>query len=407
MDKLIRNNWFLKLISFLVALMLYAIVALPENQASNGVSSQQANGVDTIENVELVAYYDEEKYIVSGLPETVNVHLDGSSTQVFMTKIQRDFEVYVDLEDLNVGTHVVRVKHRGLDDGLTVSIQPETVTVTIEEKVSKNFPVDIDFLNEDRLPEGYNAEDPIVTPTTVTLIGSERQLNEVAYVRGVVDLEDAEETIKTSVPINVYDASGNEITGLSLAPTVVDVEVPIVGPNKTVPIKINQKKRLPDGLSIESITTNPETVTVYGSEKDIEKIEYVEVSVDLSNITEKTTLTLDVPLPDGVELVEPETVEVVVDVGREAEKTVENVPLHVNGLADGLHLNFIQPENGLLDVAVKGTASTLEKLTASEIKAYVDVTGLGNGEHTLPVKLNGPQYLSWEDRQVTVIIRKE
>lgn len=410
MDKLLNNTWFVRLISFLVALMLYTVVALPENQASNPIADRDDNvtgNADIIEDVELVAYYDEEKYIISGLPETVNVHIDGSTTQVFMTKMQKDFEVYVNLEELGTGTHNVRVNHRGFDEELTVTIQPQTVRVTIDEKKSENFPVEIDFLNEDSLPEGHSVEEAVITPSTVTVIGSEQKLGEIAFVRGFIDLKDTKETISTSVPVNVYDFNGNEIAGLSIEPAVVDVEVPIVGPNKAVPFKINQEGQLPDGLSVESIQVNPETVTVYGSEAAISEVEFLELTVDLTEITEKTTITLDVPLPNGIKMTQPEQVELIVDVGPQEEKKLENVPLQVNGIGEGYHISYVNPTNGMIDVIVKGTASRLENITTSDISAYVDVSGLDEGEHTLSVTFNGPQNISWEERQVTVLLERK
>ncbi|MFA8437797.1 YbbR-like domain-containing protein [Pueribacillus sp. YX66] len=408
MDKLLKSNWFVVLISFIFALMLYATVAVPKNMQNSGSESRNQVGQEQLEDVEVHAYYDEAKYVVSGVPETVDVTLSGSPTQLFMARMEKNLEVFADLNNLSVGTHTVRLQHRGLSDGIDVAIYPASITVTIEERVSKDFPITIEYVNKDSLPEGYNVSDAVVSPTKVTIYGSESQLNQIASIKGFVDLDGAQDTFMTSVPIKVYDKNDNELTGFSLNPNVVDVEIPIVSPHKFVPIKINRENSLPDGLSIESISANPETVVIFGSKGDIEKIEFVEVAVDLNKLSDKdgnsVTLTVDIPLPKGVKRVEPEQIEITIELGKKETKTIKNVPLEVNGLREGLTVSFIDPKDGELDVAMSGAKTILERITAKDIHAIVDASGLGKGEHSVEVKFNGPQNVSWQKRKTTISI---
>lgn len=319
MDKLLRSNWFVVLISFVFALMLYTIVAAPKNMQNADSDTRSQMGQEQWENVEVVTYYDDEKYVVSGVPDTVDVTMHGSPTQLFMAKMERNFEVYVDLNELSVGTHTVEFQYRGLPDGMDATIQPSSVTVTIEERISREFSVEIDYLNEDKLPEGYRASKPIVTPRTVTLYGSERQLDQISVVKGEVDLEGETKSVTKSVPIAVYDKEGNELSGFSLNPNVVDVEIPIVEPHKIVPIKINRENRLPEGQRIGSIKTEPETVIVFGEMAEIENLEFVEISVDLEKLSDEQliTLTVDVPVPEGAEKVEPKQIEIEIELENE------------------------------------------------------------------------------------------
>ena len=406
MDKLLKSNWFVVLISFLLALMLYTTVAVPKNMQNADSNTRSQVGQEQIENVEVQAYYDEEKYVVSGIPETVDVALSGSPTQLFMAKMERSLEVYVDLNDLDVGTHTVRLQHRGLSDSIEAVIYPASITVTIEEKISRDFPVEIEYSNAEQLPDGYRAGEAIVTPTTVTIFGSKSQLQQIASVKGVVDLDGEKDTFEKSVPIHVYDADGNELTGFSLNPNVVDVEIPIVGPHKFVPIKINQENRLPKGRSVASIRTKPETVVVFGSDREIENIEYLEVDIDLAKLPDDDAvkLTVDVPKPKGVEKVEPQQIEITIELGKKESKTIRGVPLQVNGLREGLTLSFIDPIDGRLDVVMSGAPSILNRVTTDDIHAIVDAAGLGKGEHRVKVKFNGPQNITWQERDIRFTI---
>ncbi|RBW67803.1 CdaR family protein [Bacillus taeanensis] len=402
MDKFLKSNWFLKIISFLLALMLYTIVGMSENPsaAPNPTSPlpKVTEGTEIIKDVELVPYYDQERYIISGLPATVDVELEGSNNQIIMEKLKKNFEVYVDLQNLTPGKHTVRLKHKDFSDELEVRIDPSSVNVTIDEKKTKDFPIDIDLINETSLPEGYTAEEPIATPTTVTVTGTDEQLNQIGFIKGFIDVKSVKETITKTVPINVFDINGNEIQGLQINPSVIDVKVPIKGPNKTVPLKVSTKGSLKEGFSIQSLEIEPREVTVFGSKETLEEIEYIDgITIDLSSITSDTTLELEIPLPKDVKTVDPKKVKATIQIGKQETRTFENIPIKVTGLPDGFEFSFSEPESGFINLELTGAASILEKLEQTELEAYVDVSELSEGEHDVPVELNSPQYITWTD----------
>ncbi|HEX6923419.1 MAG TPA: YbbR-like domain-containing protein, partial [Bacillales bacterium] len=65
MDKLMRKNWFVKLLSFLIALLLYTIVTGDQPSSPFGLGAPAGSSPDQprqLENVELAVHYDEEKY---------------------------------------------------------------------------------------------------------------------------------------------------------------------------------------------------------------------------------------------------------------------------------------------------------------------------------------------------------
>lgn len=406
MDKLLKTNWFVMLISFVLALMLYTIVAVPKNMQQNAGPTGNENAQERIEDVEVQVFYDEANYVVSGIPKTVGVTLTGSPTKLLLAKIEKNLEVYVDLNDLPVGTHTVTFQYRGVSDDIDVAIHPAETRVTIEKRVSKNFPIEMEFAKKDSLPEGYSIDDPIVTPSTVTVHGSEKQLSRIKKIKGIIELNGEKDTFTASIPIKAYDENNHEINGVFLNPNVVDVEVPIISPHKEVPIKINQKNRLPEGKTIELITTKPETVAIYGEKEVIEKINFVEATVDLKNVSDKDTDTImvNIDLPKGVKKVEPEQIEVTIKLGKEVTKLLKKVPIQVTGLRDGLSYSFLDPLEGTIDVEIRGAQSILDKTTLKDIQAIVDATNLDKGEHKVAVTFNGPQNVNWQKKQTIIKI---
>lgn len=411
MDKLFNSRWFVKIISFFIALMLFMMVNLDTyNNRPGTVLPPVATGSYTLEEVEVIPYYDEERFAITEMTETVQVNLRGPQAALTMLQLTRPtYEVYVDLEERDAGVHHVSVKHRGFPRELSVSIVPQFVRVELQEKKTVSIPVDVDIVNENGLADGYSLGTPIVTPVNVEITAAEELINEVAIAKAYVDVEGERRTVEKSVPVKIYDHFGNELH-LEVEPSVVDVRVPITSPFKAVPIKLNRVGELPEGYSINSITVEPREVTIFGPREVLNNLTVIEgVVLDLATITESQTVQLPVPRPRGVERVDPAQVNVTIDLTIEETITMENIPIQLTGLAEGNIGEMIAPENNNVDVTIKGAKSLLEKVTKEEIRAFVDVTQLAVGQHVVPIQVVGPQHLSFVStlEAATIIIREE
>jgi YbbR domain-containing protein len=167
------------------------------------------------------------------------------------------------------------------------------------------------------------------------------------------------------------------------------VKVPITGPSKTVPIQIKREGELPKDLSIQSIDLEPHGVTLFGSQKVLDSLDFVNVTLDLSDITKDTTVELDVSTPDGVNKVAPDKVKAIIDVAKQSTKTLKDIPIKVIGQSDGLSVSFIDPSDQQVDVKLKGTKEALKDIQPSDIEANIDVTGLSTGEQFPDIEISG------------------
>ena len=100
-------------------------------------------------------YYDNENLVVTGVPETVNMTIEGPTNIVQTTKLLKDFTLRVDLSSLPMGRHTVEIEHENISDKLQVRFDPATIEVVIEEKITQTFRVDPE-LNERLLAEDFN-----------------------------------------------------------------------------------------------------------------------------------------------------------------------------------------------------------------------------------------------------------
>ncbi|MFC7394604.1 YbbR-like domain-containing protein [Scopulibacillus cellulosilyticus] len=316
MDKLFKSKWFIRILSFLIALMLYTVVSSNDQSAGGqatriiGKSSQTAAVTEPLEVI-----YDQDNYVVTGAPSTVKVEMKGPSDLILKAKLLSNRKVYINLNGKGPGRYSATVQTDGFPSGIKVTPVPSNVNVEVQDKTSKTLPVSIDVANKDKVQSGYNVGVPEASTDTVKVTGSKKAVDSVAFVKGVVDVSGASSTVRQQATLHAYDSSGN-LLNVNISPSKTYVKVPIIGGDaKKVPIHISEQGQLPDGVSIDSIQVDPQTVTIYGSKDVLDTIDSIDgVVLPLDKITGDKTFHLDVPTPNGVKKVDPGTIKVKVKV---------------------------------------------------------------------------------------------
>ncbi|MFS0865673.1 YbbR-like domain-containing protein [Fredinandcohnia sp. 179-A 10B2 NHS] len=396
MDRFLDNRWVTRIIALMLALLLFASVSFENQPASKSPSGFPlfTDYTETLTEIPVNAYYDEENLVVSGVPQFVNVTINGPSGVTKKEGLQKEIEVYADLSQLTVGTHKVKLQYRNVSEKINVKIDPAEITVVLQEKVTKEFPVEVDFVNRDQIEDGYTVKDPVVSPKVVKITGAIEEIDRIALVKAVVDLKGAKETFQQESRVAVYDKNQN-VLSVTVDPTVVEITVPIESPNKKVSFALKQTGQLAAGLSIISMTPVPNEITIFGPKEVIDEIDSIDGELDLGKISEDTTLELKVPIPKGVTKVTPETIQVEVDVEEEISETFSDLSIRSLGLGQQFTLTFLNPETGTLSLQVSGAPSVLEGTSPTNLDVFIDVTDLGIGEHDVDIKVNGPQNVTW------------
>ncbi|GGJ96049.1 CdaA regulatory protein CdaR [Lentibacillus kapialis] len=391
MDNWFKSRWFVRAISLAFAIGLYVFVQVEIDQYQNDSRLLPNSGDDaqTVEDVPVNIRIDEENYVVSGVPEAVAVTLEGSTGTLTATAQQENFDIYVDLENLEPGTHTVDLEYTGIPEELKVYIEPKTIEVTIEERVSEQFNVAVDVINMDQLPKGYQVGDSRTEPDQVTITSSKEVIEQIAIVKVFVDVSETAESIDNrEVPVNVYDARGNELN-VRVEPENVNASVDINNPSKNVPVNVETTGELSNGYSLSSISPNADEVKVFGPNEVLQNIEQVSTeAVELSDLTESGTIDVELDLPNGASVPDSESVEVQVEL--EQTRTFEAVPIDVGYLGDGQDISFTEPGDQKMNVTVTGNQAEVSGLTAADFNVSIDAEGLEAGEHEVPVIIEGP-----------------
>lgn len=393
-DKLIENKWFMKVIALILALLLFDHV-YDGNKNVTDIYVPQSSDTEVIEDIPVKSYYDTENLVVTGVPEKVTVTLKGPRNLLQPAKSQKAFEVYVDLSKAKIGTEKVKIKIKNLSDKLEAKIKPVYATVTIHEKITKDFNVEAE-INESSIAKGYVLEDPVVKPEKVKITGAKEIIEKIAYVKATVNLrEPIYETTTERALVTVLDQNLNKLN-VNVVPGTVDVLIPIKSSNKTVPINVVQMGTPREGVSIDSITLSEEEAKIIAPDKVLKETKSVRVEVDVSELTEDTTLSLPVIISNDVVEVSPKTVTVNIKVSKQEDKTLSNVPIEIRGMANNQELRYRDPSNGLINLNVSGPSSVIKNISASNFDIYLDVSSLDEGNHSVAINVSGPNDVNWK-----------
>ncbi len=390
MDSWFQSKWFIRVLSLAFAVTLFIFVNVESNTSGSDSSIPARNNqVHTLDDVPVDIHIDSDNYVVSGVPEFATVTLEGAPSVIMPALFNRNFSVYVDLEGLGEGEHTVELEHT-LSEDIKVYIEPKTIVVTIEERATEEFPITVEFLNEDALPEGYEVGSYELDQTTVTITTSRTTMEQIGVVKIYVDLAGVDGPIQNrEVPINVYDTQGNELN-VRLDRESVEISVEFINPSKVVPINIETTGELPEGFSLMSISANLDEVEIFAVSDILQGIDSISTEpIDLSQITESGTIEVGFDLPAGVNTGDLETIEVTIQV--EETRTIEAMAIEEEELEEGFEVTFLEPSDAEMDITVTGDEELLRDLSRDDFRIIVNLDGLDEGEHQVPVTID------WEE----------
>ncbi|PEE61905.1 hypothetical protein COM90_13615 [Bacillus thuringiensis] len=420
MDKLMENHWFLKGISLLLACMLFMSATLTEKNTTSGILPFANDTKETLTNYEINLKYDEEKYIVSGIPaEGVKVKLEGPKASVATAKAKKQFDIPIDLRDSPKGTYEISLKTNGLPDDVKGTVQPSTIKVTLHEKARKYVHVDLKLSNEDQMSAGATLEKSSIKPDTVEVVGTKEEIESISSAKAYVDLKGVNKTVTKTPEVTLYNKEGKRLN-VRTSPSKISVTLNVAtqttanNTEKTVPVTYTKKGSLAEGLAVTNISVEPREVTIAGPKDILDNIQSLEgVEVDLSQLTESTTFDASVLLPKGVTSAKPNQVKVSVGVQKTKQtktKTIDGIPIQKNGLSKDVTAQLISPQDGKISVDISGEASIVDKITAAQITAVINLQNVSSGTKDISIQVSGPGNISIEPKQKSAkvtIVKKE
>lgn len=385
------EKWLSKSTTLLfIALFLSVFVFIVIDQK---VLLYSENSAEVLKDRPVTVKYNEEAYVVEGLPEKVDVTLIGSSANLYFAKQSASQDVVVDLTGLKPGKHEINLKYNQVLPSIQYQVNPGVATIYIYPKVSETKTLTVDLLNQDSLNAQMVISNVTVNNDQVVIKGAEHQIKKVATVKALVDIKNiVKQEIGTStlkdIPLRAYDDEGN-IIDVEFVPAKVDAEITISSPSKQLPIKVIPTGTVSFGQAIASIDTNETKVTVYGDENVLANLRYLPVEVSVDGLTEDRQYKMELPKPVGVKSMSVNNITVNVKLSKSSVRELNNVQIEFRNLADGYSVQGFTDSDIQITVILKGVESVINQINISDVKAYIDLNGLNGGEHEVEVFVEG------------------
>lgn len=386
LENLLSRTNTLLFISLVLAVVIFIII-------DQKIIVFNDNAAEVLKNQPVTAVYNEEAYVVEGLPETVDITLIGSKTDLYIAKQSSSHDVMVDLSGLKPGTHKVNITYNQNVGNIDYMVNPSVATVIIYQKVSESRSLTYDILHQDSLDSKYVIKGINYSTDKVVIKGAEHQLKEVASVKAFVDINNlvnqTEGTVTMKdIPLKAYDSEGN-VVDVEVVPSKIDADIELASPSKEVPIKAIPTGEVSFGRAISAINVSEPRVTVYGDEETLANLKYIPVEVNVSDLKENRQYKLELKKPVGVRSMSVNNVTVNVELDTVTNKTLDNVGIETRNLGDGLKVQAVDASSSTVSVTLKGVASVVDSITSDDLVAYIDLDGYTAGTYEVEVNVEG------------------
>lgn len=385
LEKIINRPNILIYISLVFAIASFFLV-------DSKVISLVETEAEIISDQKVTKIFNEEAYVIEGIPDTVDITLIGRKSDLYLAKQLGDHEVVIDLSGYGVGVHEIKLSYKQTIDTLDYKLDPSKVQVVIREKISTLKDITYDLLNQDKLDSKLSVKSIELERSEVIVKGSEETIDKVANVKALIDLnnDDFKDTgsyTLDSVPLVAYDENGEVITNVEVVPGKVSAKVELESFSTEVPIKVLTSGEYTLGYAISSISSSVTKVKVYGDKDVLASITYIPVTIDVTGLKSNKTYNVTIEKPIGVRYISESNTSVDVTIDAETSREISGIKIETQNIGAGLVANAKGGSDPDITVIVKGVASVIDKLTEKDIKAYIDLTGYGTGSHSVPISV--------------------
>lgn len=384
LDKVVFNNRHSKTVALVLAVIMYLGVNASSVQS---IYTSALRSSRSLSDVPVTVNVNSDTFEVTGVPSSVDITITGDASTVTSAANSKDGKVVVDLEGLTEGAHEVKLTTEGYGN-VNVVVDPSTIVVTLNKKITKQFDISYDFINQAKMEDIYAPGTPVFDYTKVNVRASSKTLDSIAFVKALIDVSDQSADFEQNAKLVAYDSAGNPVNA-DIIPNEVHVTVPVTSPSKSVPINVQVTGEVPDDKAISSITLDQQTVTIYGTESVLADIDSINVTLDASTLTKDATVLRPIALPSGVSSASISQVTMNVTLGKKTSVTVDNVAIHVKNNVN--HYKASQPDNiTTVSVEVSGTEENIAAITADMINVYIDMKDATPGLQTFELKIDQP-----------------
>jgi len=327
-----------------------------------------------------------------------------------------DLRAYVDLgseifehvgrvgEVIHARVHL-RLPEVAADNVILHNTTPHTLTLLLDTLDTREFPVTV--VKNSNPIAGFVSMEPVVTPATVQISGPSTVLDTIMNVRAGVNLDRVHADYYIYSDLEVFNENNINISDrVTVNPEAVEIFVPI---NRIAQVQVTMPAlygSLSDGLAITNMQFEPAYIDIVGRAEDL--ADFAGITFDPINISGLTAgvnaIHIDVrdylrTTPLSVQNGRPH--EVIVSLTVEVEEVLEIVVRADNiqvigepaaGYTAGLNEDLV--------IRVIGVGRLVQGMNQHDIGVAVNISGLEEGVHNVPVALTLPERIRPADGEV-------
>ena len=399
MRKKLLNNWSLKIISLVLAFLLWFVVV----QIDDPQDDQDMGNIPVkLVNTELLEQENKVYEILDGT-DTVRVTAYAPKS-VFSQLRSSDIIAEADvsrLTDINTVPITLSSTNRNV---ASLSGSHDSVKLTVEEKASKY--VTLMSSTVGTVAEGYVVSGLTPDQNRIEVSGPKSAVEQVKYAGAEIDVTEATTNLTANVDIRLYDSDGNTVERSNLVKNVNYVRMSVeVLATKEVPVVLTVDGAPADGyMATGVVECNPMVVMIAGSAYNLSRINEIAIPAEELDITgerEDVVRTIDIReyLPNNIRFADSDfngTVTATVYIEPIARKTLQIAmsELKVVNVPEGYEAEIRESAEDVVSVEFSGLNEQVQTLQSGTVAATVDIDAwmdkqnierLRAGTYTIPV----------------------
>ena len=392
LGKKLMNNFGLKLLAILLAIVLWMVVINIDDPAVRKTMTLSVTMKNQDYITEMGKYMD-----ILGDSNTVTFTYT-TKRGIWENISSTDFSATADLKKIEAkenGTYRVPVIVSAIRNASQITIESKQLylEVTLEDLGKKQFQIKAN--TSGTVADGCALGNVTIDNANVVQVsGPVSLVNAIDSVVATVNVDGMSADITDNVVPVFYDVNGEVIDTTKLEKSIdtVNITAQILN-TKDIPLELSYMGEPEAGYCLIEVLSNPKTVRVKGTAATLNTLDRVVVPaevLDLTGVTSDVEKTIDIStyLPEGVSLVISSDAKVNITAKIEEMETKEfRIPISnitAAGLKTGYQLAYAEK---YLNVSIRAGRTALGYLNSANITGTIDVENLKEGTHTVTVIL--------------------
>ncbi len=404
------------LLSLLIAVTIWGYVLMSENPVR----------IKRVDNVRLsidggseASFLQRNLIVVDDLTSllptvSVNVETRLNDLARFDSATGNVVTAYINLNDIRGPGIYERQISAVSTVGTPVSIEPKTVTITVENNVTRTIPVTYSIVGE--LPAGYwHGEAALPYGDTISLSGAESKIRSIVRANCVIDLTGRTSEINESFEPVLLDEDQNVLdkTGIvGVMPSVI-IRMPVM-PYTEIQVDkyIAFAGEINENYELSSLSINPGTLSVAAPREVLDTLEssiYIE-PINVANLypgTHQQRVSV-MGLASEARLLSDNNFIVTIVIADKHVTRSLSIPkddVEIEG-EDHTLFNYLYGTNSF-SVQFSGPARIVNALRESDVHLYLNVRSFLRGTHEITPKLSIAGDPAWlYDGSVEITVQK-